>query len=101
MKRVDPSGRTIGEILQNEISKNAKVEFYFELPQELEPRTSPLVLRGPVGILKSLIPLDTHSRHSRLSIKSLAVTIRVKLMQSYTISPFFRARAGLRSQGHY
>ena len=24
MKRVDPSGQTIGEILQNEISKNAK-----------------------------------------------------------------------------
>ena len=59
VKRVDPDSRTIGEILQDEICKNAKAEFYFGLPQELEPRVSPVVLEGPLGILKSLLPLVT------------------------------------------
>ena len=57
MKRTDPRGRTVGEILNQEICSHTGADCYFGLPEKHEPRVSPMVMEGGVGAFKSSIPL--------------------------------------------
>lgn len=43
VRLVDPAQRSIGQFVQDEISGPLHAEFYIGLPEELEPRVSPLV----------------------------------------------------------
>ena len=45
VRRVDPEHRSIGRFVQDEIAGPLDVEFYIGLPEELEPRVSPIVGR--------------------------------------------------------
>ena len=57
MKRADPRGRTVGEILGEEIRSATGADCFFGLPEELESRTSPVIDEGRVGAFKSTLPL--------------------------------------------
>lgn len=43
VRRVDPQHRNIGRFVQDEIAGPLGVEFYIGLPEDLEPRVSPLI----------------------------------------------------------
>ena len=57
MKRADPRGRTVDEILGEEIRVATGADCFFGLPEELESRVSPVFDEGPVGAFKSTLPL--------------------------------------------
>ena len=57
VKRADPRGRTVGEILDEEIRAATGADSFFGLPEELESRVSPLFEEGLVGALKTTLPM--------------------------------------------
>ena len=57
VKRADPRGRTVGEILGEEIRTATGADFFFGLPEELESRVSPVFEEGRVGTCKTILPL--------------------------------------------
>lgn len=57
IKKVDPRGRTVNEILQEEICNMIQAKFYIGLPEQMDPYATTMILEGSIGTLKSSLPL--------------------------------------------